>query len=129
MLDGTLRVGLLIDAGGNADARVVDELTTGLRRQLLELDLESVDQVRAGEGHSRTRATEVVVLGGLLVPATKSCDLVKIFTLVVRSEVAGCARRRVEPQIEADTAKEPSVCSEEQRQLFGLFVERYARAD
>jgi hypothetical protein len=126
MLDEVLQVGLQIDAGADADEQELEELTARLRRQLLELDVESVERVRADEAPPGTRAVDVMMLGGLLVTLGKSPDLLKMVTGVVQSWVAGRQGRSVELQIGGDTLKVSGVSSDEQRQLIALFVERHA---
>ena len=127
MPDDRLQLGIQLDAGADADEQELDEVTAQLRRQLLELEVESVDRVRAGEAPAGTRGVDPMVLGGLLVTLGKSPELLKMVTSVVQSWMAGRQGRSVELQIAGDTLKLTGVSSAEQRQLIALFVERHAR--
>src|SRR5437588_10102363 len=127
MPDDRLQLGIQLDAGADADEHEMDELTARLRRQLLELDVESVDRVRAGEAPPGTRGLDVMVLGGLLVTLSKSPELLKMVTGVVQSWVAGRQGRSVELQVAGETLKVTGVSSEEQQRLINLFVGRHAQ--
>src|ERR1700686_4435895 len=100
-----VQVSLQLEAGADADEQEIDALTARLRRQLLELDVESVDRVRAGEAPPGTRAVDVMVLGGLFMTLTKSPELLKMVTGVVQSWVTGRPGRSVELQINGDSLK------------------------
>jgi hypothetical protein len=127
MPDDVLQVGLQLDAGPDTDEREIDTLTARLRQELLELDVESVDPVRAGEAPPDTRGIDLMVLGGLLVTLSKSPELLKMVIASVQSWVAGRQGRSIEVQIEGDTLKVSGVSSDQQRQLIALFVERHGR--
>jgi len=126
MPDDLLQVGLQIDAGADADEQEIEDLTAQLRGQLLELDVESVNRVRAGDAPPSTRAVDVMVLGGLFVTLSKSPELLKMITGVVQSWVTGRPGRSVELQINGDSLKVTGVSSDQQRQLIALFVEHHS---
>jgi hypothetical protein len=58
-----------------------------LLRRLLDLDVESVNRIEAGEAPSGARAIDLMVVGGLLV--THSPEILKTVVAVVQSFVAG----------------------------------------
>jgi hypothetical protein len=120
--DELLQLHIQLDAGADADAMEIDELTTQLRRQLLGLDVESVDRIPAGDAPPGTRAVEVMALGGLLITLTKSPELLKMVASVIQSWVASRSGRSVEVQIAGDTLKVSGVSSEEQQRLINFFV-------
>ena len=55
MPDELLQVALQLEAGNDADAEEIEEVTEQLRRHLLELDVASVDRVRVGEAPPGSR--------------------------------------------------------------------------
>jgi hypothetical protein len=59
--------GVRVSAGPEAEDEEVAEATSQLRRELLELDIGSVERARAGDPPSGTKAIELVALGTLLV--------------------------------------------------------------
>ena len=71
----------LFDA--DADPERLDQLTQALRRELLELDVDSVDQATAGPAPEGTRGLELAAIGALLVKAAASSEmLVKVIGVV-----------------------------------------------
>jgi hypothetical protein len=118
------QLALQIDAGADADDEEVDELTMQLRRQLLDLDVESVDRIPAGEAPPGTRGGPLLLLGGLLV--THSPEVLKTVVGVVQSWVAGHQGRTVELQLAGDTLKLTGVSSDQQQQLIALFVQHHS---
>ena len=126
MDDDLLTLGLQLDGGPDADAEELDELTRRLRRDLLELDVRSVDPVRVGEAPAGTRAADVLAIGGLLVTLARSGDTLKMLLRVIQSFVHAQPTRSVELQIAGDSLKMSGVSSAEQQQLIELFVQRHA---
>src|SRR5262245_21333 len=117
MPDDLMQVALQLDAGPDADEQEVAQLTIRLRRQLLELDIQSVDRVRSGEAPQGTRAAEVLALGGLLVTMAKSTAALKPVLGVIQSVVAARPGRSVELVIDGDTIKVTDPTSQEQQRL------------
>jgi hypothetical protein len=71
----------LFDA--DADPERLDQLTQALRRELLELDVDSVDQATAGPAPEGTRGLELAAIGALLVQAATTSEmLVKVVGVV-----------------------------------------------
>jgi hypothetical protein len=124
MSDDLQQLALQIDAGADADDEEVDELASQLRRQLLELDIDSVDRIPAGEAPPGTRGGPLLLLGGLLV--THSPEMLKMVVGVVQSWVAGHQGRTVELQLAGDKLTLTGVSSEQQQQLIALFVQRHS---
>ena len=60
-------VTLTIEGEADADALELDALTNGLRRRLLDLDVESVVPVQDDRAPVGTRSGEAVVIGSLAV--------------------------------------------------------------
>lgn len=126
MDEQTLSLTLRVDGGEGADAEVLDELTAGLRQQLLETDVRSVEPVRGEAPPPGTRGAEAVAVGGLLVTLARSPDLLKHITAVIQDWLAGSRARTVEVQMGGDTLKVGGLSSEEQKRLIDVFVTRHA---
>jgi hypothetical protein len=124
--NGRLAIVVRLTAEGEADAEAVDALTSQLRRQLLELDVDSVVPITAAAAPPGTRAGEEVVLGSLLVTLAKSPELFKALASVLQSWLGPRPARSVELQIGGDTLKVSGVSSDEQQRLIQLFVDRHA---
>ena len=72
----------LSEAG--SDPARLDELTTRLRDELLELDVEGVERVGAGPAPDGTRAIELAAIGALLVTTGQSVEIVAKVVSAVR---------------------------------------------
>ena len=59
-----------------SDPERIDELTTRLRGELLDLDVEAVERVSAGPAPDGSRAIELAAIGALLVTVEQSGELV-----------------------------------------------------
>jgi hypothetical protein len=125
MDDDLLTLGLQLDGGPDTDAEELDELTRRLRSELLELDVRSVDPVRAGDAPPGARAADILAVGGLLVTLARSGDTLKMLIGVIQSFLHAQPTRSVELQIAGDTLKMSGVSSTEQQQLIALFVQRH----
>jgi hypothetical protein len=125
-LDGDpLSLTLQIEAGPDADAQELDELTRRLRQQLLELDVRTVEPVRKPSPPG-TRAVDAVALGSLVVTLARSPDLLKGVVGVIQNWLASSRARTIELQIAGDSLKVGGLSADEQRQLIDLFVERHS---
>jgi hypothetical protein len=126
MANSTLQVMLtIVDPG--SDSEELDRLAIQLRRRLLELDVDSVERISAGEAPPGTRAVEIAVVGALLLTMAKSPELLSAVGGLVHSWVDGRPGATVEMTLGGDSIKIPGTAlSPEQRQLFDLFVARNA---
>jgi hypothetical protein len=98
------------------EAGEVAEATLGLRRELLELDVENVELRRIGEPPPGTRAIDFVALGGLIVGITKSGILTSIVG-AVQSWLGSHPQRSVRLELDGDVLDLTGVSSEDQRRL------------
>ncbi|MFC7647559.1 hypothetical protein ACFQX6_48890 [Streptosporangium lutulentum] len=65
MTNATIRLTLRV-SDERADPKELDELTAGLRRELLSLDVDSVTPLRTGNSPTGTKGADLVVLGALV---------------------------------------------------------------
>ncbi len=128
MADELLRVKLLLDGGADIDAQEVDRLTGQLRRQLLKLDVHSVDWVLEGEAPRATRAPDAIAVGALAVAfVAHSPEMLKLVVAAVQSWLASHQGRSVELQLAGESLKVSGISSEDQRRLIELFVAHHGR--
>lgn len=125
MTDNIERLTLSIAGSSDADPRELAQLTTQLRRRLLEFDVESVQTVSVPEVPSGSKAGELVVLGALLV------DVGPHVLPAIVEFLAGWVTRRpvreVDLRIGGDTLKLTNASREDQETALRLFVNRHAR--
>ena len=117
-------LGIQVAVGPDADAEEVAEATLQLRRELLDLEVEAVELVRAGEAPPGTRAAEVAALGALLVTVSQSQLLTPVIA-VVRSWLAGSQQRSIKLQLGGDVLELSGVSSREQRRLTDEWLRRH----
>jgi hypothetical protein len=118
---GELRVQL---AESGADAERLDELTGYLRQELLELDVQDVKALPAGEPPPGTRAIDAVAVGGLLVTFAENALGVRKVVSAIRAWLARGSAVRLE--LEGDILELSEVSAPEQTRLIDLFVSRHA---
>jgi hypothetical protein len=122
---GELRVQL---AESGADAERLDELTGYLRQELLELDVQDVKALPAGEPPPGTRAIDAVAVGGLLVTFAENALGVRKVVSAIRAWLArgSGVKRTVRLELEGDILELSEVSAPEQTRLIDLFVSRHA---
>ena len=111
-----------VDEGG-ADSERMEQLTLALRRELLQLDVEDVEPVRAGPAPEGTRAIDVAAVGALLVTLTSSAAALTGVVNTIRGWLAqGSRGRTVELSIGDKTLKLAGASDEQQEQLIREFL-------
>ena len=125
--DSTL-VELHLDAGDDADAREIDELTSKLRRELIRTDVDSVERPVAGEAPPGAKAADVVALGTLVVGLAKNAGMIKGLIDSVKDWLGRQRepQRTVEMEIDGDTIVVGGISSTEQERLITAFIERHS---
>jgi hypothetical protein len=109
----------------DADAEELATLASHLRDELLELDVERVDLLRAGPAPEGAKAVDVLALGGLIVTLAKSAGVAQVIR-VVRGWLSRDSRREVEIQMDGDVLKLTGVTDDEQRRLVDAWIARHA---
>ena len=117
-------LGIQVELGPDADAEEVAEATLQLRRELLDLDVNSVDLPTAGQPPPGTRGVELAALGALLVSVTQSQLLAPVLA-AVRSWLGGSPQRSIKLELEGDTLELTGISSTEQRRLVEEWLRRH----
>jgi hypothetical protein len=108
---------------GGADTERLQELTEGLRAELLELDVEDISGVREGEGPPGSRAVDMAAVGALLVSMKGSMQLLGHLVVAVRSWLArSSAERTIELTIGDKTLRMTNASSDQQDRLIEEFI-------
>ena len=124
-MDGVLRVRL---AEEDADEERLDALTSFLRQELLQLDVESVTKLPAGEPPPGARGLDAATVGGLLVGLGSAAEGLSAVISAVRAWLARGENtpRRVRLEIGGDALELSGATTADQDRLIGLFVGRHA---
>jgi hypothetical protein len=117
-------LGVQVAVGPDADPEEVADATLQLRRELLDLDVEAVELVRAGEPPRGTRAVELAALGALVVTVGQSPLLGPVLA-AVRSWLAGSPQRSIKLELDGDTLELSGLSSKEQRRLVDEWLGRH----
>jgi len=117
-------LGIQVELGPDADDEEVAEATLQLRRELLDLDVDSVDLPTAGQPPPGTRGVELAALGALLVSVTQSQLLAPVLA-AVRSWLGGSPQRSIKLELEGDTLELTGISSTEQRRLVDEWLQRH----
>jgi hypothetical protein len=118
-------IGLRLEIGiePDAEAAEIEEAASQLRRELLELDVDSVG-VPAGEpAPPGSRGIDAGTLGTLLVAAGRGA--IGPIVQAVQSWVARRATRTVKLSIDNDSLELTNVSPEDQRRLIESFLARH----
>ena len=107
----------------DADAEEIAESTSRLRRELLDLDVDAVDTVRAGEPPAGARAVDVAALGSLLVTAGPQA-LGSILN-VIRAWLSHSPQRSIRLELDGDTLELTGVSADQQRHLADEWLRRH----
>ncbi len=125
MIDQTAQLMLNIDAGPEADAEELEQLTRQLRGELTELDVETVNLVRAGEAPRGAKAGDPITWGALLVALTASGGVLTTLIGALQSWLTRHERRSVTLEIDGDKLEVTGISSEEQQRLTNAWISRH----
>jgi hypothetical protein len=123
-VEGELQLVLSEDG---ADAERVDVLTAHLRRELDQLDVESVRQLREDEVPEGARAIDVAVVGALIVTLGKSAQSLGSVVATIRNWLSRTPGpvRTVRLELGGDVLELSQASAAEQQRLIDLFVTRH----
>jgi hypothetical protein len=108
---------------GGADAERLQELTEGLRAELLALDVEDVSGVCEGEAPPGSRAVDLAAVGALLVSMRGSMQFLGHLVIAARSWLSrSSTRRTVELTIGDKTLRMTNTSSAQQDRLIEEFI-------
>jgi hypothetical protein len=124
-MDRGLRVQLSEE---DADAERLDELTSSLRQELLQLDVEDVTALRAGEPPPGARGLDVAAVGALLVGLGSSADGLRAVISAIKGWLTRGwgGHRSVRLEIDGDVLELTEASAADQDRLIGLFIGRHA---
>ena len=118
-------LGVQVVIGPDGDAEEIAEATFQLRRELLDLDVDSVEIPGAGEPPPGSRAVDVAALGALLVHLADPEVLAGVVA-AVRGWLSGSSRRSIKLELDGDVLELRGVSSQEQRRLTDEWLARHA---
>jgi hypothetical protein len=127
MTDETAQVILNIDAGSEADTEELEELTQQLREELMELNVESVDLVRAGEEPVGAKVVEPVSWGTIVVTLLAAGGVVTTLINAIQSWLTRHEQRSIIIKINGDQLEIKGISSQEQQKLVDAWISRHTK--
>jgi hypothetical protein len=121
------KVGIRLASGKGADAEAVAEATRQLRRELLELDVDSVESLRSEDPPPGSRAVDVSALGTLVVTIAQTPMLGEIVE-TVRSWLSRSRQGTIKMELNGDVLELTGISSDEQRRLTDEWLRRHQGA-
>jgi hypothetical protein len=119
-------LGIHVSVGSDAEAEEIAGATLQLRRELLELDVDSVELPAAGEPPPGARAVELAAIGALVVLARS--QLLTEVMATVRSWLAGRQQRSIRLELDGDVLELTGASSKEQQRLVDEWLRRHSTA-
>jgi hypothetical protein len=124
--DGLHQVTVVLDGGPGTDEAEVAKLAGQLRRQLLGLDVESVELARTGDVPSGAKPLDPVSVGALVV--TLAAGALKAVVAVVDLWLRHRPVRGVRLTIGRDTIEITDASEAAQQRLVEAFVDRHTES-
>lgn len=112
----------------DADEERLNELTQNLRHDLLELDVESVSSVSAGEAPIDSKGIELAAVGALVLVLKSSVELATQVVTAVRSwlQRGPSSERTLRLTLNGQTLELSAATDAQQQQLVDEFVKSVA---
>ncbi|MBD1862435.1 MULTISPECIES: hypothetical protein [Trichocoleus] len=128
MAKQTAQLLLKISSELDLDAEELEQLTQQLREELLELDVESVNLVRAGEAPKGAKVGDPISWGTILVTLLAAGGVVTTLINAIQSWLARDERRSIIMEINGDKLQITGVSSKEQQQLIDAWIDRHTKS-
>lgn len=113
-----------------ADDQRLDMLAGYLRDELLQLDVQNVTALRAGEPPPGSRGLEIAAAGALLVSISQSAERLGAVVAAIRRWLtrSDATPRTVRLEIGGDSLELSGASEADQKRLIELFVSRHSVA-
>jgi hypothetical protein len=118
----------VVIVGDDLEAEQIDELIQQLREELLELDVDSVERIPAGEAPTSTRAVEIFVLGGLLVKVAESVNALNSAIGTIRDWLSRRGGVKIEIRLGNDVLELSNASRKDEERLIAAFLDRHSGA-
>jgi len=128
MTDRWGELGIELQGGSDIDEEELAGLTSRLRVELLDLDLDvdSVEPVVAGEVPAGSKGVGLLAVGGVLVRFALRSDVLQHLVAGVRSWLGRQRIRSVKLILDGDTCEVTGLSSADQERLIDLWIARHA---
>jgi hypothetical protein len=122
---GRLEISLRV--GGDVSPLELEDLTAAVRRELLELDVRSVDRVSSGPVPEGARGIELAALGALIVNLGEATPVLGQVVAVIRAWAARSPNRTVKLTLDGDSLELGGMSEHDQHQVVKDWMARHAK--
>jgi hypothetical protein len=120
-----IQVKLTVNPTPRTDAEELDRLTRQLHREILELNVEDVAPVKAGEAPEGSKASGAFALGALLITTLASSGTFPHLLDLLRTWLTRHGLRSVTLEIDGDKLEVQGISAQEQKQLIDAWMSRH----
>jgi hypothetical protein len=124
-MSAPITLAVRVEAAGS-DADELAEVTAKLRREILQLDVDSVDAASAGAAPPGAKAVDIAVIGTLLVQIGTTAGALTSVVRAVQGWLRPGSARTVRLQLDGDALEITGASSKDQQRLIDLWLERHA---
>jgi hypothetical protein len=122
------RTELTIELGAEgADETELDSLTTRLRQELLQLDVDEVERPSAGPAPEGSRAIELAAAGALVVGLIRDNAVIESLIGTLQGWLARDQSRTIKVTLDGDTIELSGASDEDRRRLIRHWVAAHGR--
>ena len=105
----------------------LEELTAAMRRELLLLDVQSVDRVPGGPAPEGAKGIELAAIGALIVNLGKATPVLGQVVEVIQAWAARSPNRTVKLTLAGDTLELGGISAGDQHQVIKDWMARHAK--
>jgi hypothetical protein len=105
----------------------MEELTAAMRRELLQLDVQSVDRVSGGPAPEDSRGIDLMAIGTLLVNLGKATPVLGQVVAVIQAWAARSPNRTVKLTLAGDTLELGGMSESDQQLVIKDWMARHAK--
>lgn len=119
-----LTIELNVDGADDAE---LDSLTTRLRQELLELDVDEVERPSAGPAPDGSRAVELAAAGALVVGLIRDNAVIESLIGTLQGWLSRDQARTIKVTLDGDTIELAGASDEDRRRLIRHWVAAHGR--
>ncbi len=119
-----LEINLAVDE--EVSPREMEELTAAMRRELLLLDVQSVDRVSGGPAPEGAKGIELAAIGALIVNLGQATPVLGQVVEAIRAWTARSPNRTVKLTLDGDTLEVGGISETQQHDVIRDWMARHA---
>jgi hypothetical protein len=119
---------LVVETLPDTDSEELATLTRRLRSELLDLDVDAIESMTAGDAPDGAKGVELLALGGLVVQFVLQPEVLSSIVDGVRAWLQRQSAHSVKLTLDGDSLEVTGMSSAEQDRLVELWVARHAPA-